>query len=270
MAGRHRLSFDRTLIMGVLNVTLDSFSDGGRFSDNDAAVRHAQAMVAEGADIIDIGGESSRPGANEVPAQEELERVLPLIQSLAPRIDAPVSIDTYKAKVASECLGAGASIVNDITGLKDKRMIEVCAQRKAPAIVMHMRGKPQSMQDDPQYIDVVAEIIEFLQSRIDAARAMGVNDIIVDPGIGFGKTLEHNLEILRRLREFEVLDCPILIGPSRKSFIGKVSGLEVNERLEGTLAAVSIAIMNGANIVRVHDVMQCKRAAQVADAIRGA
>jgi dihydropteroate synthase len=267
--GSFVLRFDRPLIMGVLNVTPDSFSDGGRFVDFDRAVEHGRQMVADGADIIDVGGESSRPGAQTVPVGEELERIRPVIERLAAEIRVPISVDTYKAKVAEEAFKAGATIMNDITGLTDRKMVKVAADHGAPVVVMHMKGTPKTMQKEPHYSDVVAEVSNFLRDRIEFAHDMGVNETIVDPGIGFGKTTAHNLEILRRLGEFKALGRPILVGPSRKAFIGNVTGLPVDARLEGTLAAIAIAVHNGADIVRVHDVAECRRAAQVAYAIRG-
>ena len=268
VCGRFELEFNRTLIMGVLNVTPDSFSDGGLFVDVDKAVAHARQMVEDGADIIDVGGESSRPDAEPISDEEELKRVKPVIERLVKEINAPVSIDTYKPKVAEECIKLGAALVNDVTGLRNKDMIKIIAKHNVPVVIMHMKGEPKNMQQNPVYKDVVREIKEFFNDKINEARDYGIKDIIIDPGIGFGKTTEHNLQILKRLNGFKDLGCPILVGPSRKSFIGNITGLPVNERLEGTLAAISIAIMNGANIVRVHDVKECKRAATIADAIR--
>jgi dihydropteroate synthase len=266
--GNYKLDFGKTIIMGVLNLTPDSFSDGGLFTNVDKAVEHGKQMVKDGADIIDIGGESSKPGSIPVLEKEELKRVKPVIQKLVKEIKVPISIDTYKPNVAKECLNLGASIVNDITGLRNREMIKIVAKYKTPVIIMHMKGMPKNMQENPVYQDVVDEIKEFLEERINEAKKSGINDIVIDPGIGFGKTTEHNLQILKRLNEFKTLGCPILVGPSRKSFIGNITGLPVNERLEGTLSSISIAIINGANIIRVHDVKECKRAAQTADAIR--
>lgn len=266
--GSYCLNFDRTIIMGVLNVTPDSFSDGGLFVDADEAIKHAKQMVEDGAEIIDIGGESSRPGSESVSEEEELKRVKPVIQELVNQVNVPVSIDTYKPAVAEECIKLGVHLVNDITGLRNKEMIRVVADYQVPVIIMHMKGMPKNMQENPAYKDVVSEIKEFLGERISEAMSAGIKDIVIDPGIGFGKTTAHNLQVLKRLGELKSLGCPILVGPSRKSFIGNITGLPVNERLEGTLAAISIAIMNGANIVRVHDVKACKRAVQIADAIR--
>jgi len=263
---------EKTLIMGILNVTPDSFSDGGDFFSTEKAVEHAKQMILDGADVIDIGGESTRPGSDAVSQEEELERVGPVIQRLTEeKIEVPISIDTYKPLVADRCLKLGASMINDITGLGNKEMLRVVADHSVPVIVMHMKGAPKTMQKNPEYTDVVAEIIEFFKGRISEAQNAGIKDIILDPGIGFGKTTDHNLEILCRLREFTSLGFPILVGPSRKSFIGNVAGTDdAGQRLAGTLAALSIAIMNGASIIRVHDVGACKRAAQIADAIKNA
>ncbi len=257
----------KTRIMGVLNVTPDSFSDGGQFLDPENAVRRGLTMAEEGADIIDIGGESSRPGSEPVPEEEELRRVIPVIEQLATRISVPISIDTYKPHVAREAMSAGARIVNDITGLQNPEMIRIAAETNAGVVIMHMQGMPKDMQQMPVYTDVIAEISAYLSDRILAARHAGIVDIMVDPGIGFGKTLEHNLTILSHIRAFTALNCPVLIGPSRKSFIGTITGLPMEERLEGTLAAAVLAIQGGAAIIRAHDVKEMKRAAMVADAI---
>jgi dihydropteroate synthase len=267
--GPHTLTFDRTLIMGILNLTPDSFSDGGLYMDTDTAVAHAKKMVADGADIIDIGGESSRPGSVTLNEQEELDRVLPVLLKLQGEISVPISIDTYKPTVASKCLGAGATIINDITGLTNPEMLKVTREFQAPVIIMHMKGSPQTMQDNPEYSNVIEEIKTFFQKQIAFVCNEGIESIILDPGIGFGKTVEHNLLILRHLDVFTNLCCPILVGPSRKNFLGVLTGLPVKDRIEATLAAVTAAVLNGANIVRVHDVQECKRAIRVADAIRG-
>ena len=262
---------DRTLVMGVVNVTPDSFSDGGRFLRVDDAVAQGLRLAAEGADYLDIGGESSRPGAEEVGEQEELDRVAPVIERLAAGVDVPVSIDTYKPSVARECLRLGARMINDISGLGDPEMIRVATEAGASVVIMHMRGRPKTMQRDPHYDDVVGEVRTFLHERAAQAREAGIEDVIVDPGIGFGKTAAHNFEILRRLAAFTSLGFPVLVGPSRKSFLGALpSGLPPEQRLEGTLAAVAVAVVNGAAIVRVHDVAATKRAVEVADAIRRA
>ncbi len=255
--------------MGALNVTPDSFWNGGRFLSPTDAVDRALKMVDEGADIIDIGGESSRPGAQPTTAAEEAARVLPVIEALAARLDTPLSIDTYKPAVARRCVNAGAAIVNDIRGLIDPAMLETAAETGVSVILMHMRGEPRTMQQDTAYNDVVAEVREFLLRRAAAARAAGVAEIAIDPGIGFGKTAKQNFEMLARLREFVTPDYPLLVGPSRKSFLGSLpSRLPVEERLEGTLAAVAAAVLGGAKIVRVHDVKPCRRVLETVDAIR--
>jgi len=260
----------RTYLMGILNVTPDSFSDGGRYFDKEAAIRRAQQMVEEGADIIDIGGESTRPGSGPVPVEEEISRTIPVIESLAKNIKVPVSIDTYKAEVAKRALDAGASIVNDISGLRfDREMPKVVSQYKVPVVIMHIKGTPKSMQADPQYEALIPEIIDYMRAGIMLAVKFGIPEdkIIIDPGIGFGKTFEHNLEIIRSLKEFALLEKPLLIGVSRKAFIGRLLGdAPVSERLEGTAAAVAISIFNGANIIRVHDVKEMKKIALVAEA----
>jgi len=262
----------RTYIMGVLNVTPDSFSDGGLYLDRDKAVMQALRMEDEGADIIDVGGESTRPGSEAVPVEEEIRRVIPVIEEIAKRVKVPISIDTYKSRVAELAIQAGASIVNDISGLRfDRRMAGVVARYGVGVVVMHIKGTPKDMQKSPSYKALIPEIMDYLRDGIMIARRAGVRDdmIIIDPGIGFGKTIEHNLEIIRRLDEFTGLERPVLIGPSRKSFIGRTLGnLPVMERLEGTAAAVAIGIFNGANIVRVHDVKEMVRIARMADAIK--
>jgi dihydropteroate synthase len=261
----------RTVIMGILNVTPDSFYDGGRYARAEAAVQHALQMVQDGADIVDIGGESTRPGSQPVPEEEELRRVLPVIEAVRGQVDVPISIDTTKSRVAERALQAGACMVNDISGLGfDPRMAEVVARHGALCCVMHIQGTPQTMQRNPQYEDVVRDISRYFEERLALAERAGIprENIWLDPGIGFGKTVEHNLEILRRLREFTAFGLPILIGTSRKSFIGKILGdLPPEERLEGTAATVAIAIMNGANAVRVHDVREMVRVARMTDAV---
>lgn len=262
---------ERTVVMGILNVTPDSFYDGGRYAEHGSAIGRALQMVEEGADIIDIGGESTRPGSQPVSEEEELRRVLPVIEAVRARADVPISIDTTKSRVAEQALQAGACMVNDISGLGfDPRMAEVVAQAGALCCLMHIQGTPQTMQKNPQYIDVVCDISAYFQERLALAERAGIpsQNIWLDPGIGFGKTVEHNLRILRRLREFTAFGLPILIGTSRKSFIGKVLGdLPPEERLEGTAATVAVAIMNGANAVRVHDVQAMVRVARMVDAV---
>jgi len=260
----------RTLIMGILNVTPDSFSDGGVYFSVDTAVERAEAMVAEGADMIDVGGESSRPGAESVSLEEELSRVLPVIRRLAKELEVPISIDTYKAHVAKQAIEAGANIVNDISALNfDPEMAKVVSETQAAVVLMHMKGTPRNMQMNPTYHALIPEIAQYLRRSIERAVDAGVTEekMIIDPGIGFGKTVEHNLEIIRRLRDFRVLGKPILIGTSRKSFIGKILDLSAEDRIEGTAATVACSIMNGADIVRVHDVKQMCRVARMTDAI---
>ncbi|CUT07282.1 dihydropteroate synthase [Candidatus Kryptonium thompsonii] len=259
----------RTYIMGILNVTPDSFSDGGRYFTVDSAVEHAMKMIEDGADIIDVGGESTRPGSEPVPLEEELRRVIPVIKEIVKRTDVPISIDTYKSEVARQALDNGAVIVNDISGLRfDEKMVEVIAQYNASVIIMHIKGTPKTMQQNPYYDDVISEIYGYLSESIERAQSYGIKQIIVDPGIGFGKRLVDNLEIIRRLREFKSLGYPILIGVSRKSFIGNILNLPVEERLEGTAGAVAISVWNGANIVRVHDVKEMTRVVRIVDAIK--
>jgi len=260
----------KTKIMGILNVTPDSFSDGGKFLNPETAIAQARKMVEEGADIIDVGGESTRPGSDPVSAEEEKKRVIPIIEKLSKEIKALISIDTTKAEVAKAAIEAGAGMVNDISGLRfDKNMAKVVAEKKVPICIMHIKGTPGNMHDNPEYIDLMGEIINYLSEGLEIAKKAGIltGNIIVDPGIGFGKSVEDNLEIIKRLKELKGLGCPVLIGPSRKSFIGKILGLDVNKRLEGTIAAVVMAIANGANIVRVHDVAAIKKATEIANAI---
>lgn len=261
---------DRTFIMGIVNVSPDSFYDGGRHFSTECAVEHGLRLAQEGADLLDVGGESSRPGAEPVPLEEEKARVLPVIEELAARCDVPVSVDTYKADVAKAALEAGAVMVNDISGLRfDSRMAGVVAGAGAAVIVMHMQGEPGTMQDSPEYGNVMGEIVEEIGVMVEKAIEGGVgrDRILVDPGIGFGKKLEHNLHLLRHLSELRVFGRPIVVGPSRKAFIGAVSDLPPEERLEGTIAAVCHCVAAGAEVVRVHDVKAVRRAVQVADAI---
>ncbi len=262
----------RTLIMGIINMTPDSFSDGGRFKSIDEAVDHGVRLEEEGADILDIGGESTRPGSTRVSRKEEIKRVVPVIEKLSHRIRIPVSVDTMKAEVARVAMDSGSEIINDISAMRfDRTMLEVAAESQVPVILMHMRGTPRMMQEgDLRYRSLMGEILRFLGERIEKAVAGGVTreNIIVDPGIGFGKKAEDNLRIIRHLRELKTLGRPILLGPSRKAFIGKATGVKIPaERIEGTAAAVTAAIMNGANILRVHDVGFMKRVSAMADTL---
>lgn len=261
----------RPHVMGILNVTPDSFSDGALYLDPERAVERALEMQEEGADIIDIGGESTRPYSAPVDAGEELKRVVPVIERLAASINVPISIDTYKSIVAREALLAGAHIVNDISGCTfDPEMPETVAEAGAGLVVMHTRGRPDRMQVETAYQALVSEVISFLRERVASLEFSGVHPdcIVVDPGIGFGKSIAGNLEILRRLREFESLGRPVLVGTSRKSFIGKVLGRDAGQRLFGTAATVALAVANGAAIVRVHDVRDMRDVALMAHAIR--
>jgi dihydropteroate synthase len=260
----------RPHLMGVLNVTPDSFSDGGRFFKLDEAIKQGVSLAEEGADIIDVGGESTRPGSEPVSLEEELRRVIPVIEELAKRTDVPISIDTYKSKVVKEALDSGAQMVNDISALRfDPEMKNVVTYYRIPVALMHIKGTPKNMQENPFYENVVEEIKDYLKESIKLAKDAGIDEdkIIIDPGIGFGKNLEDNLKIIRNLKEFTDLGRPLLIGVSRKSFIGKILDLPVKERLEGSLAALAVSIMNGANILRVHDVKESKRVARLVDAI---
>jgi dihydropteroate synthase len=262
----------RTLIMGVINITPDSFSDGGLYYGREEAVDQGRRLADEGADILDIGGESTRPGSAPLKEQEEMHRVIPVIEALSRSIDIPISIDTRKSQVAAKALQVGAEIINDISALRfDPQMVKICAGGRVPVILMHMQGEPETMQQKPHYNNLLKEIADFFQERIAWAESQGITKdrIILDPGIGFGKSLEegHNLMILKNLHAFKILGQPILIGPSRKSFIGKILNLPPQEREEGTMAAVVASILNGANIVRVHEVKKMSRVVRVADAI---
>ncbi len=272
MAPIHNPQLDfsqRTYIMGVLNVTPDSFSDGGHFDSVDLAVKQALLMQEQGADILDIGGESSRPGSQPLTDEEEINRVIPVLKALSGSIDIPISIDSYKPRVIEAAIESGASIVNDITGLTDSKVREIVVKNQLPVIVMHMQGTPDNMQQNPTYGDVVKEIIDFFQRQTLLIIKEGLNadKIIIDPGIGFGKSLEHNLLIIKRLSEIRKLGFPVLFGASRKSFIGAISGADVSKRLPGTIAANVMAVINGASIIRVHDVAENKQAVLIADCV---
>ena len=261
---------DQTKLMGVLNITPDSFSDGGRFLDPGLAEARALVMEREGADLIDIGGESTRPGSQSVSVREEIHRVLPVLKRLSKKINVPISIDTTKSVVARAALDLGVNIINDVSAMRfDKKMASIVARYKASLVLMHMKGTPAKMQDSPVYDDVVGEVISFLADAVKRAEDAGVDadKIIVDPGIGFGKGPGHNLEILGRLSALKSLGRPIMVGVSRKRFIGRILNAEVKERAWGTAAAVCMSIANGAGIVRVHDVNEMAQAAKVADAI---
>ena len=269
----------KPLIMGILNVTPDSFSDGGRFNSTDKAVNHAIKMVKDGADIIDIGGESTRPGAAAVSTEGELGRVIPVIKELSDKVNVPISIDTYKSEVAEKAINSGASMINDITALRgDKKLVNIVSEYDAPVCLMHMKGNPRDMQKKPVYDDIILEIKSFLKERAEYAVFNDVKkeNIIVDSGLGFGKRtgrgVEDNCEILARLSEFKELGYPLLVGASRKTFIGNVCGgekqLPASERLEGSLAAAVVAMINGANILRVHDVKETKRCIELVSCIK--
>jgi dihydropteroate synthase len=261
----------RTYLMGILNITPDSFSDGGRYLDTDRAIGRAEVIEAEGADLIDLGAESTRPGSKPINPQAELSRLIPVLRVIRKKLRIPISVDTYKSEVAKAVLSEGADMINDISGLNfDKSMAKIIAKFDVPCIIMHIKGKPKSMQKNPRYKDTMSEIYDYLANSMNQAQANGINPkkIIIDPGIGFGKRLEDNYMILRRLSELKSLGRPIMVGPSRKSFIGMTLNLPVVERLEGTIAASVIAIIQGANLLRVHDVAQVKRAALMTDAIK--
>ena len=264
----------RTHVMGILNVTPDSFSDGGVFFRTEQAIEQARRLASEGADIIDIGGESTRPGSDAVPEDEEITRVVPVIEAISGEGETgiPLSIDTTKSRVAEAALRAGAAMINDISGLMaDPDMARVAAAHGVPVVVMHIRGTPKTMQKNTAYQDLMGEIRDRLNRAVERAVTAGVPEdrVLVDPGIGFGKTLKHNLEIIRNLRVLKSLGCPLVLGPSRKSFIGAVLDLPVTDRMEGTAAAVALGIANGADLVRVHDVKAMVRVCRMTDAIVG-
>lgn len=260
-------------VMGILNLTPDSFSDGGRFLDPETGLRHALDMVREGAAIIDIGGESTRPGAQSVSAEEELDRVIPVIERLAQAIPVPISIDTNKPEVMREAVAAGAGLINDIMALQAPTAAETAAALKVPVCLMHMQGVPRTMQQDPHYEDVVTEVRDFLAERVEVCEAAGIrrDRLLLDPGFGFGKTLGHNLSLLKHLQRLESLGLPLLVGISRKSMIGSLlEGVPVERRVVGSVAAAVVAVMQGAAIIRVHDVAETVEAVKVAAAVRSA
>jgi dihydropteroate synthase len=261
------------IVMGVLNVTPDSFSDGGEFVDRDKAVEHGVRMASEGAVIIDVGGESTRPGSEPVTASEQIRRVVPVIKGLAKEVDTVISIDAYDVAVVKAALEAGASMINDITALGDARMGELAAERDVPVVLMHMQGSPKTMQIEPKYDDVVGEVLGFLLERAKRAEEFGIEKgkIFIDPGIGFGKTLEHNLLLLKNIGEFVASGYRVLVGTSRKSFIGKLTGKEnPSERMFGTAATVALCVAAGVSIVRIHDVAEMVDVVKVANAIEDA
>ncbi len=257
-------------IMGILNVTPDSFSDGGRYATRDKAIAHALLMVEEGADFIDVGGESTRPGAAPITSCEECDRVIPVIERLKQEISLPISIDSRHSRVIEEALKAGASIVNDVTALQDPRSLQIVADANVPVCLMHMQGQPESMQKEPHYEEVLLEIFQFLQDRISVCEKAGIRkeNIWIDPGFGFGKTLAHNLSLLAKLQHFKKLQCPILVGLSRKAMFGQILDLPVDKRLFGSLAGAVIAALHGADIIRVHDVGATKQAMKVVEATK--
>jgi dihydropteroate synthase len=271
---RGRLDFSvGCIIMGVLNVTPDSFSDGGEFFTTNKAIEHGLRMVAEGAAIIDVGAESTRPGSQGVPADEQIRRAIPVIEALAKKAGVPLSTDTYNVEVAEAALRAGAAMINDITALSDQRMAQLAAKWQVPIVLMHIRGTPKTMQIDPKYGDVVGEVLEFLLSRAKRAQQLGIlkDRIFIDPGIGFGKTVQHNLSLLRNIDRFVATDYRVLIGPSRKSFIGKITGKEnPADRIFGTAAAVALCVSAGVSIVRVHDVAEMADVIKVVQALNEA
>jgi len=258
-------------VMGVLNVTPDSFSDGGLFFETDRAIEHGIAMVEEGADFIDVGGESTRPFSGRLSSDEELSRVIPVVDAIAREVSVPISIDTCKGSVAREALKAGASIINDISALRlDPEMASVAAEAGVPVILMHMKGTPEDMQRNPVYGDLISEIRDFLKDAVRRAVEAGISEdlIVFDPGIGFGKTFDHNLQIIQNLSSFSSLGRPVLIGTSNKAFIGEILGKEAHDRLTGTMATVAVSAMNGAHIVRVHKVKEAVETVRVVDAVK--
>lgn len=270
--GKYRLDLSRPRVMGILNRTPDSFSDGGAYAGLDAALQHARGMARDGADIIDVGGESTRPGAAPVGLQEELDRVILVIERLAQELDTPISVDTSKPEVMDAAVKAGAAMINDVYALRQPGALEAVARSQAAVCLMHMQGEPRSMQKDPHYIDVVREVADFLKERTDAAVAAGIprDKLVLDPGFGFGKTLEHNLELLRRLPDLAAGGYPLMVGLSRKSMIGALmGGVPPEGRLQGSVAAALMAAQGGARILRVHDVAATVAALQITAALAG-
>ena len=269
---------NKTILMGILNVTPDSFSDGGKYFSNDKAIKHALLMEKQGADIIDIGGESTRPGAKKISIKEEINRVIPIIEELEKKTNIPISIDTYKSEVAKKAIDAGASMINDITALLgSKNLVNIASEYETVISLMHMKGNPRNMQNNPIYADIIKEIYQFLKERADYAILNNIQKekIIIDPGIGFGKRtgkgIEDNCEIIRNLNKLKLLKYPIMVGASRKTFIGNICGTKntnkINERLEGSLAAACAAVLNGANIIRAHDIIETRKCLDLIDCI---
>jgi dihydropteroate synthase len=267
--GKFQLDLTTPCVMGIVNVTPDSFSDGGKFSQTNQAIAHALKLAEEGADILDIGGESTRPNAAPVSLQEELDRVIPVIEALASKVQIPISIDTFKPKVMRAALEAGASMINDVRALQEDGALEIAAKSYAGICLMHMQGTPQTMQNNPYYDDVVNEIKTFLKARLQASIHAGIeaSRIVLDPGFGFGKTREHNIRLIRELESFAELGQPLLVGLSRKSVLGEVTGNDVDARLYASIAASVISAMKGAKILRVHDVKATVEALKVVSAI---
>jgi dihydropteroate synthase len=267
--GGRSLDLGRVAVMGVLNLTPDSFSDGGLFMSRDQAVSHALKMANEGADIIDVGAESTRPGALAISAQEELDRVLPVIETLRRELDIPISVDTSKPQIMREAVSGGVGMINDVKALREDNALATVAALDVPVCLMHMQGEPRSMQTNPIYEDVVREVRDFLSTRRQACLDAGIDEkkILIDPGFGFGKTLEHNLELLRNLSELKSVGAPLLVGLSRKSMIGKAIGLPVDKRLHASVALAILAVRNGANVIRLHDVAATREAVRMVEAV---
>ncbi|AMW33654.2 dihydropteroate synthase [Fervidobacterium islandicum] len=265
---RELINSKRTKVMGIINVTPDSFYSGSRVSE-DELLKKVEEMVRNGVDIVDVGGESTRPGAEPVPLEEEIRRTVTAVKIIRQHFDIPISVDTYKSEVARLSLEAGADIINDISALRfDEKMVDVAAQYKCPVIIMHMKGTPKTMQQNPEYTDVIAELLDFFKERINFAKSRGVGQIIIDPGIGFGKKLEHNLAIFKHIDKFKELGYPVLIGASRKSMIGMILNLPPEERLNGTLALTAYCVMHDVDFVRVHDVKENVEVVKVMEAIK--
>jgi dihydropteroate synthase len=263
-------NISQPLVMGILNVTPDSFSDGGRFANFDNALEQTELMLQQGADIIDIGGESTRPGAPNVSVEQELQRVIPVIEAIKSRFDCALSLDTSKAQVMQQGIDAGVDLINDVCGLEGDGVLDVIAASNVPVCIMHMQGSPRTMQHKPHYDSVSADILDYLSKRINNCEQLGINKnrIIIDPGFGFGKTLAHNYQLLAELEQFKQLECSILVGLSRKSMIGNLLHVSVDKRLAGSIAAATLALNNGANILRVHDVEETKQAVRIFNAMK--